>query len=307
MATTIICALEATTADTVPRAAGELATSLDGSVVLAHVRDDPALFNSSAARERSRHRRHRQGRSILHRAHALMPASVAVEERFEVGDATDRLVALAEEMAADFIVVGSRRRGALLSALLGSVSQSLARKAPCPVMIVPGGAPRVWAEQLGDPWAGPSTVIAGVDGGDESVRAAVLADNLAQGLGDRLLLVHAQEAALAPRMVTMASHGDEISVPAVIVEALEHTGSDTEFVVKQGPAAYMLQGAAARTRARLIVIAAGTDDSLGSQLSAAVWTRLPRIAPCPVVVVPPARVGLMGVSTHSGDHRDGPA
>jgi nucleotide-binding universal stress UspA family protein len=307
LATTIICALEATTADAVPRAAGELAASLDGSVVLAHVRDDPALFNSSAARERARHRRHRQARSILTRARALMPASVAVEERLEVGDTTERLVALAEETAADFIVLGSRRRGAFLSALLGSVSQSLARTGPCPVMIVPGRAPRVWAEQLGNPWAGRSTVIAGVDGSDDAVRAAVLADELAQAFGDRLLLVHAQEAAVAPPMATIPSDDGDISVPAVMVDALEQTGSHTEFVVKQGPAAYMLQGAAARARARLIVIAAGSDDSLGAQLSAAVWTRLPRIAPCPVVVLPAARVDLMGVSTHSGHQRVGPA
>ena len=286
MATTIICALEATTADAVPRAAGELANRLGASVVLAHVHVDPPLFNSVAQRERARNRRRRRGQVILRRARALISAGVDVDRRLEVGDPAERLMAMAEEVDAAFIVLGSRRRGALLSALLGSVSQTLARKAPCPVVIVPAEAPRAWARKLGDPRAGDSTVVAGVDGSEHSVRAAVLADQLARSFGDRLLLVHGQEAPIAPEMAMLSVNGDAVSVPAVMAGALERVGADAEFVVSQGPPGYMLQAAAARERARLIAIGGGTSDGLGSQLSPRVWTQLPRIAPCPVVVLP---------------------
>jgi len=42
--------------------------------------------------------------------------------------------------ALDLLVVGSRRRGAVRRALLGSVSSPLVGRAKCPVVIAPGGA-----------------------------------------------------------------------------------------------------------------------------------------------------------------------
>jgi len=44
----------------------------------------------------------------------------------------------AEKLNADLIVLGSHGRGAIYRALLGSVSEGVLRKSPCPVMIVPG-------------------------------------------------------------------------------------------------------------------------------------------------------------------------
>jgi nucleotide-binding universal stress UspA family protein len=59
------------------------------------------------------------------------------ESRLRVGDPVERLVEVAEEQRAVMVVVGSRGRGPLKSALLGSVSAGLAAKAPCPVVVVP--------------------------------------------------------------------------------------------------------------------------------------------------------------------------
>lgn len=53
--------------------------------------------------------------------------------------AADAILRLAEEMAADLLVIGTRGRGALEHALLGSVSSSVARRADCPVLLVPPG------------------------------------------------------------------------------------------------------------------------------------------------------------------------
>jgi nucleotide-binding universal stress UspA family protein len=59
------------------------------------------------------------------------------EPRVQVGDPVERLAATAESEDAAVLVVGSRGRGALASALLGSVSAGLPARAPCPVVIVP--------------------------------------------------------------------------------------------------------------------------------------------------------------------------
>jgi len=62
------------------------------------------------------------------------------ERRVVSGLAAERLAELADEEDAEFIVVGSRGRGAFKAAFLGSVSTSLIGVARCPVLVVPPGA-----------------------------------------------------------------------------------------------------------------------------------------------------------------------
>ncbi len=52
------------------------------------------------------------------------------------GRADEEIVALAEEIGAGLIVMGSRGHGRLRRALLGSVSDAVVRHAHCPVTIV---------------------------------------------------------------------------------------------------------------------------------------------------------------------------
>lgn len=60
----------------------------------------------------------------------------SVETRVLTGDPRDEIVQLAQDWAADLIVVGARGLGAVATALLGSVSLALARHAPCAVLVV---------------------------------------------------------------------------------------------------------------------------------------------------------------------------
>ena len=52
------------------------------------------------------------------------------------GGAPQEIVRLAEEIGAGLIVMGSRGRGGIRRALMGSVSDSVVRHAHCPVMVV---------------------------------------------------------------------------------------------------------------------------------------------------------------------------
>jgi nucleotide-binding universal stress UspA family protein len=62
------------------------------------------------------------------------------EVRVAFGLPAERLAELADEERAELIVVGSRGRGALKSALLGSVSHDVIALADCPVLVVPAPA-----------------------------------------------------------------------------------------------------------------------------------------------------------------------
>jgi nucleotide-binding universal stress UspA family protein len=62
------------------------------------------------------------------------------ERRIVMGFPAERLSNLADDVGALLIVVGSRGRGGLKTAILGSVSNSLVGIARCPVLIVPRGA-----------------------------------------------------------------------------------------------------------------------------------------------------------------------
>jgi nucleotide-binding universal stress UspA family protein len=65
-------------------------------------------------------------------------AGVHVHTRLLKGDAAAEIVAFADDVDADVIVVGSRDQGALASAFLGSVSREVLRDAHRPVLVARG-------------------------------------------------------------------------------------------------------------------------------------------------------------------------
>ena len=77
--------------------------------------------------------RHERVESVVD---ALEAAGVDYEIRGEVGDHGRAIVSLAEEVAADRIVIGGRKRSPTGKAVFGSTSQEVMLTAPCPVTFV---------------------------------------------------------------------------------------------------------------------------------------------------------------------------
>ena len=77
------------------------------------------------------------GARALKGAEALFEAAgVPFEREIGSGDPAQTLVEIAERYACDLIIMGARGRGALRSALLGSVSHAVLHASPVPVTIV---------------------------------------------------------------------------------------------------------------------------------------------------------------------------
>jgi nucleotide-binding universal stress UspA family protein len=127
--------------------ATELADRLEARLVLAHVVEPtpspyatigpltgatPPLFGTLVEREA-------EGERLLGEV-AETAGIDGAERRVVTGLPAERLADLADDEQAQLIVVGSRGRGPLRSALLGSVSTSLIGLARCPVLVVPPGA-----------------------------------------------------------------------------------------------------------------------------------------------------------------------
>jgi len=66
----------------------------------------------------------------------LPDPAIVVERRLCKGDAAAEIVALAGDINADVIVMGTHGRGGVGRLLLGSVAEAVLRRAPCPVLTV---------------------------------------------------------------------------------------------------------------------------------------------------------------------------
>jgi nucleotide-binding universal stress UspA family protein len=70
--------------------------------------------------------------------HNMRPVDRMIEydRLFRDGPATETILAVADEVGADLIVMGTHGRGGLSRLLLGSVAEHVLRRAKCPVLFV---------------------------------------------------------------------------------------------------------------------------------------------------------------------------
>lgn len=67
-----------------------------------------------------------------------LPFDVVVEE----GEVAERVAAVASELDARLVVVGTEARGAIQGLILGDTTRDILRRTPCPVVVVPPLAER---------------------------------------------------------------------------------------------------------------------------------------------------------------------
>jgi nucleotide-binding universal stress UspA family protein len=78
----------------------------------------------------------RDARTRLDRARSKVPESIPAETILREGDPAEEILRAAGIVHADLIVMGTRARGRVAQALMGSVATSVIHKARCPVLIV---------------------------------------------------------------------------------------------------------------------------------------------------------------------------
>jgi nucleotide-binding universal stress UspA family protein len=121
-----------TAADLAQRTDSELHVTTVGAGVPISATTSPAHFEDVLREKR------RQAQEVLEQqVKSIEESGVSVKETHLLeGRADEEIVALAEEIGAGLIVMGSRGHGRLRRTLLGSVSDAVVRHAHCPVTVV---------------------------------------------------------------------------------------------------------------------------------------------------------------------------
>lgn len=123
-------------AELAARAAAELAEKTGAELDAVHVAHAPVMAGAYA--EQSSRETAEAARELLDEQAGLVREAGAelAETHTLVGSPAEKILGLAEDIEADLVVVGSRGLSEIKRLVLGSVSESVVRHAPCPVLMV---------------------------------------------------------------------------------------------------------------------------------------------------------------------------
>ncbi|MBD0282671.1 MAG: universal stress protein [Thermoleophilaceae bacterium] len=297
MSRSIVCGVDGSDASLAAAAvAARLCQRVGSALLLAHADERGTKF--AYANEAGLSRRPRRIDAEMTRLFERIQrrfSRVEITGRIVDGDPADELVKLAAEEDAILLVVGSRGRGAVKAALLGSVSSAVVRACDCPVVIVPPDA-RLEQDQRADQG---SAVVCGVGLSEEGRSAARVAADLASALRLDLVLVHAY--ASRPQATAIPAPGASPTIGFEDAETrerdrarrlLEQVARDLEpgpplwMRVEADDPASALDRCAKAENAELIVVGTHGHGPVTSALLGSTSSRLAATASRPVVVVP---------------------
>ena len=123
-----------------------LAQSLGSKIILVHVDEipiatsytaDPLLNESPAMIPELMHIQEEASKSLFKRLIKQYSERVDISTYTRIGRPQDEILFVAEECEADLIILGTHGRTGFDHFISGSVSESVARKSKCPVLIIP--------------------------------------------------------------------------------------------------------------------------------------------------------------------------
>ncbi|HSI09791.1 MAG: universal stress protein [Rariglobus sp.] len=125
----------------------ELARTTGGEVVLLHAVQPPVIttdygLSLEVMRETLALSEAAAKKQLAHLEKLVAAKGVAVSSRLTNGFAAGNIIDAAKKVRAAYIVLGSHGHTAVYDLLVGSTTHAVIKKAPCPVVIVPGVSKR---------------------------------------------------------------------------------------------------------------------------------------------------------------------
>ena len=198
---------------------------------------------------------------------------------FRIGSPAREIVVQAEELGSGLVVLGSRGLGAMSRTLMGSVSDSVVRHAPCPALVV-----------RGEPPIFPTRILLATDGSEEAMLAASAAAELSQATGSELHVV-----TVGPFLTTALASTEE--EPARMAREARRTldeqvrsiesghGTVAQAHLRLGGAAEEIVALSEDVGAGLVVMGSRGRGGIRRALMGSASERVVRHAHCPVMVV----------------------
>lgn len=207
--------------------------------------------------------------------------------RVERGNPVEAIVGLRREIGADMLVVGMRGRRGVARVLLGSVAESLYRRAPCPVAVV---------SRFDQPPEGMGPFLVPTDFSEGATYAARAAALLARKLRVRVVLLNVLHEASLPRgeqdRESIRREAQKLRRDAEmrlrsLGEALDLDAERVDIALVTGVDAPEIANMAEDIHAGCIIMGTRGLSGLPRVLLGNVTDEVLRQAPCPVLVVPP--------------------
>jgi nucleotide-binding universal stress UspA family protein len=158
--------------------------------------------------------------------------AVRMEARLREGHTVDEILAEAEALPADLLVIGTHGRSGFERLVLGSVAERLVRKASGPVLSVP--------PQVGTASSVFKRILCPLDFSDASMQALKYAMSLAQEADARLTVLHVMQYKISelPEMHDPRPSGRPLSLDEFRARCEEETRRRLEEAVPQDVKAY---------------------------------------------------------------------
>ncbi len=201
------------------------------------------------------------------------------------GQPADEIVALADDLDADLVVVGSRGAGPVKRLVMGSVSESVVRRASRPTLVMRGGE---------EAWP-PRNVVIGDHSSEVSKRTGDFAAGLGELFGASVLLVQVYDPQLLTRSARSRTPHRSEQILEASREALQRRADELtrvlsrrpEVEVAVGDAASVIQRVADESGAGTLVAVGSRGLGVVSRLTlGSVSTDVLRAVEGPVLVVP---------------------
>ena len=197
------------------------------------------------------------------------------------GEIWEVLSGLIDERKIDLVVVGTRGRTGVRKLILGSVAESIFRRASCPVLTV---GPNISGQ---DPEIGPERILAPTGFAAHSVFAVKYAVAFAQDLHSSLALLHVVTDGRSASSGESARGTDErLSKLRALIPADAHLVSEPLFLIEFGSAPEKILETAMTWQANLIVLGLHrTQEALPVETP---WAKAYEVvckANCPVLTV----------------------
>jgi len=213
----------------------------------------------------------------------------------EGADPRREILDQATKLKADLLVMGTHGRSGFDHLLLGSVTEKIIRKAPCPVLVVPRHAAAA-ASAAGPPF---KRIVCAVDFSPASIRALAYAIDFAREADAQISLVHVIE--MPPELgeypfaedfningIRAAAEAEYLQRLRALIPEDARTYCTVSTQVSEGRAQREILRVAAEEKAEVIVMGVQGRGAVDIMLFGSNAHAVIRGAACPVLVVPEA-------------------